>query len=175
MDAAPCHSSVFIGCFVPSPASGPTMPKRPVRLLAPWVRLVREPSLTPLDGAVVRGPENVAAAIQSRLATEEVEVFLLVALDSQSRIRAVSEITRGILNSSLVHPREVFRVAIALGASGVILAHNHPSGDTTPSLDDQAVTRQLVAAGELLQIPVYDHLILGGELRFTSMASAGLL
>ena len=80
----------------------------------------------------------------------------------------------GILNSSLVHPREVFRLAIAFGAAGIIVAHNHPSGDPTPSADDRAITRQLVDAGRLLDIPVYDHLILGAA-RYLSFAEAGLL
>ena len=83
-------------------------------------------------------------------------------------------ITRGILNSSLVHPREVFRAAIAEAAAGIIVVHNHPSGDPTPSADDRAVTRQLVEAGRLLDLPVYDHVIVGGD-RYVSFAEAGLL
>ena len=94
--------------------------------------------------------------------------------NSQSRVIAIQEVTRGILNSSLVHPREVFRLAIAFGAAGIIVAHNHPSGDPTPSADDRAITRQLVDAGRLLDIPVYDHLVLGAA-RYLSFAEAGLL
>jgi DNA repair protein RadC len=101
-------------------------------------------------------------------------VFYVIALNSQSRVIAIQEVTRGILNSSLVHPREVFRLAIAFGAAGIIVAHNHPSGDPTPSADDRAITRQLVDAGRLLDIPVYDHLVLGAE-RYVSFAEAGLL
>jgi hypothetical protein len=73
-----------------------------------------------------------------------------------------------------VHPREVFRAAIAEAAAGIIVVHNHPSGDPTPSQEDRAVTRQLVEAGRLLDLPVYDHLILAGD-RFVSFATAGLL
>src|SRR6059036_3225856 len=80
----------------------------------------------------------------------------------------------GILNSSLVHPREVFRAAIAEAAAGIIVVHNHPSGDPTPSADDRAVTRQLVDAGRLLDLPVYGHVIVGGD-RYVSFAEAGLL
>jgi DNA repair protein RadC len=101
-------------------------------------------------------------------------VFYVIALNSQSRVIAIQEVTRGILNSSLVHPREVFRLAIAFGAAGIIVAHNHPSGDPTPSADDRAITRQLVDAGRLLDIPVYDHLVLGTE-RYLSFADSGLL
>jgi DNA repair protein RadC len=73
-----------------------------------------------------------------------------------------------------VHPREVFRAAIMEAAAGIIVVHNHPSGDPTPSLEDQSVTRQLVAAGRLLDVPVYDHVIIAGD-RFVSLATMGLL
>ncbi len=83
-------------------------------------------------------------------------------------------ITRGLLNSSLVHPREVFRAAIAEAAAGIVVVHNHPSGDPTPSPEDVAVTRQLVAAGRLLDLPVYDHIVIAGD-TFVSLAAAGML
>jgi len=89
-------------------------------------------------------------------------------------MRAPEAVTRGILTSSLVHPREVFLNAIAARAAAVVLCHNHPSGDPTPSTDDRAVTSQLVAAGRLLDIPVVDHVIIGRG-RYTSFAEAGLL
>jgi DNA repair protein RadC len=74
----------------------------------------------------------------------------------------------------LVHPREVFRIAIALGAAAIVVAHNHPSGDASPSAEDHAVTRQLVAAGRILDLPVHDHIIVGAGC-YTSFAEAGLL
>ena len=83
-------------------------------------------------------------------------------------------VTRGLLDASLVHPREVFREAIAERAAAVILVHNHPSGDPTPSAEDRAVTAQLVAAGRLLDIPVHDHVIVGRG-RYVSFAEAGWL
>jgi len=83
-------------------------------------------------------------------------------------------VTRGLLNSSLVHPREVFREAIAERAAAIILVHNHPSGDPTPSPDDRVVTEQLVQAGKVLDIPVQDHVIIGRG-RYISFAEAGLL
>ena len=98
----------------------------------------------------------------------------LLALDTRSRVLRDVLITRGLLDSSLVHPREVFRAAISEAAAGIILVHNHPSGDPTPSAEDRAVTRQLVAAGQLLDLPVYDHVIVAGD-RFVSFATAGLL
>lgn len=122
----------------------------------------------------IRSPEDVVRLVGPRMRDLAVEEFRLLALDSQSRVLRDLLVTRGLLNSSLVHPREVFRAAIAEAAAGVVLVHNHPSGDPTPSPEDQAVTRQLVAAGALLDLPVYDHVIVAGD-RFTSFATAGLL
>jgi DNA repair protein RadC len=122
----------------------------------------------------VRCPRDAVAALTPRLAREEVEVFVVIALNVQHRMIALHEVTRGIQTGSLVHAREVFRVAIALGAVAIVVAHNHPSGDPTPSVEDRAVTDALVAAGRILQIPVHDHIIVGAG-RYTSFAEAGLL
>jgi DNA repair protein RadC len=103
-----------------------------------------------------------------------VEEFHLLVLDAQHRVTRDLLITRGTLTSSLVHPREVFRAAIAEAAAGVVVVHNHPSGDPAPSADDRQVTRQLVEAGRLLDLPVYDHVVVGGD-RYFSFAEAGLL
>jgi DNA repair protein RadC len=73
-----------------------------------------------------------------------------------------------------VHPREVFAPAILLGAVAIVVAHNHPSGDPTPSAEDRSITAQLVSAGKLLDIPIHDHIIVGNG-RYTSFADAGLL
>lgn len=122
----------------------------------------------------IREPEDVVRLFQDRLRDLQVEEFHLVALDSQSQVLRTVLITRGLLNSSLVHPREVFRAAIAEAAAGIIVVHNHPSGDPTPSTEDRSVTRQLAEAGRLLDLPVYDHVIIAGD-RFTSLATMGLL
>lgn len=122
----------------------------------------------------IREPEDVARLFRNRLRDLVVEEFHLVALDSQSQVLREVLVTRGLLNSSLVHPREVFRAAIAEAAAGIIVVHNHPSGDPTPSAEDKAVTRQLTAAGRLLDLPLYDHVIIAGD-RFVSFANAGLL
>lgn len=122
----------------------------------------------------IREPEDVVRLLAPRLRDLEVEEFHLVALDSQSQVRRQVLVTRGLLNSSLVHPREVFRAAIAEAAAGIIVVHNHPSGDPSPSPEDRAVTRQLAEAGRLLDVPLYDHVIVAGD-RFLSFAAAGLL
>jgi DNA repair protein RadC len=126
------------------------------------------------EGAPLRSPRDVFAVFGGRLEDLPVEEFHVAVLDSQHRLERDVLVTRGILNSSLVHPREVFREAIAERAAAIILVHNHPSGDPTPSADDRAVTEQMVAAGRLLDIPVHDHVIIGRG-RYTSFAEAGLL
>lgn len=100
-------------------------------MVAPWVRLVREPEKAPRAGLTATCPADVAGLLNVSAAVEEVEVFWLVCLSAQNRVTATAEVTRGILNSSLVHPREVFRLAIANGAASIIVAHNHPSGSPT--------------------------------------------
>ena len=125
-------------------------------------------------GVPLRGPQDVAAVYAPRLQELPVEEFHVAVLDAQHRLERDVLVTRGLLNSSLVHPREVFREAIAERAAAVILVHNHPSGDPTPSAEDRVVTAQLVAAGKLLDIPVHDHVIVGRG-RYLSFAEAGLL
>lgn len=126
------------------------------------------------EGAPLRTPRDVWAAYAPRLEDMPVEEFHVAVLDSQHRLERDITVTRGILNSSLVHPREVFREAIAERAAAIILVHNHPSGDPTPSADDRAITSQLVAAGRLLDIPVADHVVIGRG-RYLSFAEGGLL
>ena len=142
--------------------------------MAPWVRIVREKELVSNDPPTVTGPASVYAILKPRADEQEVECFWMLVLDAQNRVRLAQEVTRGILNCSLVHPREVFRLAIAFNAASIIVAHNHPSGDPTPSGDDRAVTKQLQAAGQLLNIPLHDHLIIGDD-SFYSFAEAGLI
>jgi DNA repair protein RadC len=149
-------------------------PTKAARLLAAFelgARIARE-ERPPLSR--IREPDDVARLFQNRLRDLQVEEFHLLALDSQSQVLREVLVTRGLLNSSLVHPREVFRAAIAEAAAGIIVVHNHPSGDPTPSAEDRAVTQQLVAAGRLLDLPLYDHVIIAGD-RFVSFATAGLL
>jgi len=122
----------------------------------------------------IRSPADVYRWFAPRLVDLAAEEFHVLALDSQSAVLRDLLITRGTLNSSLVHPREVFRGAIAEAAAGIIVAHNHPSGDPTPSADDRAVTRQLVEAGKVIDVPVYDHIIIGNG-RYVSFSEAGLL
>ena len=163
------------------PIPGGRRRRRPPLVTLRLVRLVREGTFAAPDGypgadVPVRSPRDVFALMQPYAEREVAESFWILPLDSQHRLAggAPTVITRGILNSSLVHPREVFLAAIAASAAAVILCHNHPSGDPTPSADDQVVTDQLAAAGRLLDIPVHDHVIVGRGC-YTSFAEAGLL
>ncbi len=140
-----------------------------------WLRIVREPTQYPTNLPEIHSPRDVANALARRFDESEVELFVVVMLNSQNRAISYQEVTRGILNSSLVHPREVFRLSIVYGAASIIVAHNHPSGNPTPSADDKAITKQLVEAGALLDIPVHDHVIAGNGGGYFSFAEAGVL
>lgn len=159
----------------------PTPPARRRRPRLTTLRLIREGTFRAPDGYAgdrvsIRSPREAFAFMAPYAERELCESFWILPLDCQHQLAGAGPtvITRGILNSSLVHPREVFCAAIVAGAAAVILSHNHPSGDPTPSADDRAVTDQLVAAGRLLDIPVHDHVIIGRG-RYVSFAEAGLL
>lgn len=126
------------------------------------------------DRPRIKTPSDVYRWFAPRMADLAAEEFHVLALDTQSGVLRDLLITRGILNSSLVHPREVFRAAIAEAAAGIIVVHNHPSGDPTPSANDRSVTRQLVDAGRVLDVPVYDHVVIGSG-RYVSFAESGML
>ncbi|HHY84841.1 MAG TPA: DNA repair protein RadC [Verrucomicrobia bacterium] len=106
-------------------------------------------------------PERIADLLREENRAYEVESFQVVLLNTRRRLIRVEKISQGTLDTILVHPREVFRHAIAANAAALVLAHNHPSGDPTPSEADIKVTRDLIRAGQLLKIDVLDHIILG--------------
>jgi DNA repair protein RadC len=118
----------------------------------------------------IRGPADVFGRMGPRLRDVAQEEFHALLLNTRHRVVREVLVTRGILDASLVHPREVFRVAVGEGAAGIILVHNHPSGDPTPSGEDRAVTRQLADAGRVIGIPVLDHVVIGRG-RYVSLAS----
>ena len=132
-------------------------------------------------GAYVRTPEDVAGVVREIAKPLEHERFWTLMVDSRNRLKGgVAEVSRGILDSSLVHPREVFKTAIQSGCAALILVHNHPSGDPSASADDVRITRQMIQAGHVIGIKVLDHVIIGrrsGESGrdFLSMREAGLV
>jgi DNA repair protein RadC len=123
---------------------------------------------------VVTSPKSIAGMLIPRMRRLRNETFHVVLLNSANHIIRDVIVSEGSLNSVVIHPREVFRCAISENAAAVILAHNHPSGNTEPSKEDIAVTRQLVEAGRIIDIRVLDHLVIGGE-DYTSMAERNLL
>ncbi len=119
-------------------------------------------------------PTDVVNRYISQMRDLKQEVFITLLLDSANNLLKEVEITRGTLNSSLVHPREVFNAAIIEPAAAIILLHNHPSGNSEPSSEDIQITRQLVEASKIIGIPIHDHIILAGN-SFTSFVERGIL
>jgi DNA repair protein RadC len=121
-------------------------------------RMARE--LRP-ESPLLDTPERIADLLREDNRLYTVENFQVILLNTRRRLIGVEKISQGTLDTILVHPREVFKPAIAASASAIILVHNHPSGDPTPSEADIKVTRDLIRAGQLLKIDVLDHVILG--------------
>ena len=109
----------------------------------------------------IRNPQDAAAYLLPRFGSRGVEQFGIVLLDAKHRVMRTAVLAIGTLNSAVVEPRDVFREAAIGGATAIVIFHNHPSGDPTPSAEDLSLTRRLVAAGALLGIDVVDHVILG--------------
>lgn len=121
----------------------------------------------------LKTPEDIASLVAGRLKDKKKEYFLALLLDTRNQLIRIAEISIGSLDSSIVHPREVFKEAISASAASVIFVHNHPSGDTEASEDDIALTKRLAEAGEIVGIDVLDHLIIGGK-SHTSLKRQGL-
>jgi DNA repair protein RadC len=125
-------------------------------------------------GRTMRTPRELAVALMPLLQHEPSEVFAILCLSTKHRVIAYHEVSRGTLDATLVHPRELFKAAILANAAAIIVAQVHPSGDPTPSRDDLHLTRQLTAAGTLLGIDVLDHIIVGDG-RYVSLREIGQL
>jgi DNA repair protein RadC len=123
---------------------------------------------------IIKDPESLVKAVRRGIVDKAKEHFKLVLLNARNRVIAISTISVGTLNASLVHPREVFRDALLHSAASIILVHNHPSDDPDPSETDLKITRTLVEAGRLMGIEVPDHIIITRK-RHTSLRQKGLL
>jgi len=122
----------------------------------------------------INGSTDVAPVFRAILDAEseldrDKEHFWILCLNTKNHILRVELITLGLLDQTVVHPREVFRPAIGCSAKSIILAHNHPSGDPTPSDKDEALTRRLIDCGKMLDIPIMDHVVIGEGDRYCSM------
>ena len=121
----------------------------------------------------IRTPEDIVKVVPELRGLNK-EVMAVLMLDSCNQLIEADIVTMGLLDASLAHPREIFRQAIVKDAAAIIVVHNHPSGVSNPSPEDIRVTRQLVDAGKIIDIPVLDHLIVGAD-SSTSMKAAGLV
>ncbi len=128
---------------------------------------------TPEDRLIVRSPSDVAQLLMADMSHLEQEHFRVLFLDTRNRLLGSETIYVGSVNASHIRVAEIFREAIKRNCSGIIVAHNHPSGDPSPSPEDVEVTRQLIAAGTLLSIELLDHLVIGQQ-RFVSLRERGL-
>ena len=129
-------------------------------------------TLQPDELPQLRSARDVAAYLLPRYGAAAVEQFGVLLLNTKHRVLRTEVISKGTLDASLVHPRELFKVAITHRAATVVIFHNHPSGDPTPSVDDVALTDRVVQAGSLLRIEVLDHIVLAGS-RYHSFKEAG--
>jgi DNA repair protein RadC len=118
--------------------------------------------LRPPDRAIIESPETAAAALSQELMWSPQERFAILLLDVKNRLLGTQLITIGTATETLAPPKEIFTAILKQGATKTIVAHNHPSGSTEPSQADLDLTRQLLAGAKLLQVPLLDHLILGG-------------
>jgi DNA repair protein RadC len=142
-----------------------------VRAIVELVRLSAEPLAR---GTAFRGSADIFRAFHPRMRDLKLEQFWTVLLDGKHRVIREVMVSQGTLNSSPVHPREVFSPAMRHSAAAVVFIHNHPSGDPTPSADDLAITSRLCEVGRMVGISVVDHVVIGDG-AFTSFADRGLL
>lgn len=118
----------------------------------------------------INNPSNIANFLSQacKMDKQAEEILVLICLDTKNKITGYHEVSRGTVNSSLVHPREVFKRALLNNANAIIIAHNHPSGNTYPSAEDLKITRRIKEAGELLGVELLDHVIIGDNGDFYS-------
>ncbi len=150
-------------------------PTRPYSIPGFRIALVREPGVKLTERPQLHTPAEAAPFLAQYIGDIDREAFVVAMLTVRHRLLGLHTVSVGCLTASLVHPREVFKPAILSGSAGLLLAHNHPSGDPEPSMEDIALTRRLAAAGSLLGIEILDHLVLGEAGRFVSLHERGVL
>jgi DNA repair protein RadC len=131
------------------------------------ISMVREGEI-PFEQNSMHGPRDVVPVVKAMCYDMDREGFWVILLNCRKKIIGINTVSIGHLTASLVHPREVFKPAILANASCIILAHNHPSGDPTPSQEDMILTKRLKEAGETLGIEILDHVIVGDGSHFYS-------
>lgn len=138
------------------------------------INLVRESGINLVYGRSITSPEDAERIFREYIGDSDREVVAAITLDNRNNVTSISTVSIGDTRSSIFHPREVFKTAILSNASGIILGHNHPSGECKPSPEDIVATARAKEAGKILGIEVMDHIILGHN-RFTSMKKESLM
>ena len=123
----------------------------------------------------LQAPREAARIFVTLLGDEVIEVGGLLCLSTRHQVLAYHELSRGTVDATMLHPRDVFKIALLSNASSVIVGHNHPSGDVTPSPDDRAVTGRMAAAGVVMGIELADHVIVAADGKYLSFKEIGLL
>lgn len=150
-------------------------PASAARVLAGFELSRRAPLWSLGDRPAISGAEDVAALCSTRMRGLDREHFLALALNTKNRLLRIVEVSVGSLSASIVHPRELFKDAVRLSASAIVVVHNHPSGDPTPSGADIQLTRRLVKAGDVLGIELLDHVVIGDGGTHVSLRESGLM
>jgi len=127
---------------------------------------------TEIPRVTIKSPNDAVKIIQDEIGNEDREIFLVLCLNTKNQVNAMHRCHVGSINSSIVHPREVMKSAILNNAASIIVAHNHPSYDTTPSREDIEVTKRLVEAGKIMGIELLDHVIVSPT-SYTSLKEKG--
>jgi DNA repair protein RadC len=154
-------------------AKGAGISRRMYRIPVVSLRLVRERSV-PYQARRISSSLDTFEFFRTIVEDYDRETFWIICLDTKNKINWISLVAVGSLNSAIVHPREVFKVAVLANAAALILVHNHPSGEPTPSAEDRSLTSRLVEAAKLLGMKILDHIIIGDG-RYLSFADEGLL
>ena len=147
----------------------------PYRVARYRLLLVKDGSVPTSWDRHLRQSGDVAKLMADVVAGWDREGFFVLLVDSRNRVSGINLVSVGSLSSTVVHPREVFKAAIAASAAALVLVHNHPSGDPTPSAEDLSLTRRLCEVGDLIGIKVLDHLVIGEAGSYRSLADDGLL
>lgn len=138
------------------------------------IHMVKEKELEVEYGVQISCPQDTVPVIQKMIGNSDREHMILLTLDTKNKITSISIVSIGSLNMSIVHPREIFKIAILANAASIIIAHSHPSWDCNESKEDIVMTRRLIECGDLLGIELLDHIIVGGD-NYISLREKGII
>lgn len=138
------------------------------------IKMVKEKNIK-YEKRKITSPSDAEILCRNFLEDSDREKLIAISLDTKNQPTNINVVSIGSLNSSIVHPREVFKLAILSNANSIIISHNHPSGDPTPSREDINITKRLKECGELIGINLIDHIIIGDEGSFTSLKEKGII